>query len=224
MGKSALFVFAHPDDAEFFCGGTIAKLTGEGWSVMYAVMNDGEKGSFESGMDAEKLVQIRRKEQLDAAAELGVRDVHFLSLPDGFTSPTTEAVGTIVRLMRKHKPDRLYTFDPSGDLAVMHPDHYNAGLCAIRSAGFARLPLFFPEHKKENLHPHFIGEIYLFSSETPNEEVDISAYVQKKIKALKIYASQTDMLMDIKEKTEPEPAPAFLVEKFRKIPPEIFLR
>ena len=33
-----LVVIAHPDDPEFFCGGTIAKWTSEGHAVRYVVV------------------------------------------------------------------------------------------------------------------------------------------------------------------------------------------
>ena len=44
-GKRAIVIFAHADDAEYVCAGTIAKLTQQGCEVTYVVVTDGSKGS-----------------------------------------------------------------------------------------------------------------------------------------------------------------------------------
>ena len=46
---SALVLFAHPDDAEFMCGGTVAEWTRGGCAVHYVVITDGSAGSNEPG-------------------------------------------------------------------------------------------------------------------------------------------------------------------------------
>jgi len=80
---SALVIFAHPDDAEFMCGGTVASWVKEGTDVHYCVVTDGSAGSNEPGMTREAMVPIREGEQRAAADVLGVRSVSFLGFADG---------------------------------------------------------------------------------------------------------------------------------------------
>src|SRR5258708_12361329 len=85
-GQRILVILAHPDDAEFICGGTIAHLVAEGREVHYALVTSGNRGSHEAGMTMERLARIRGEEQRRAAEMLGVREVTFL----GFNYRTLE--------------------------------------------------------------------------------------------------------------------------------------
>jgi len=81
--KRALVVAAHPDDAEFGCGGTVALWSRDGWQFYYLILTDGSKGSEDPEMTATKLAAIRQEEQRSAAAVLGVKEVVFLDFVDG---------------------------------------------------------------------------------------------------------------------------------------------
>ncbi|MEK7082240.1 MAG: PIG-L family deacetylase, partial [Patescibacteria group bacterium] len=81
--KSALAIFAHPDDMDFSSSGTIAKWAAKGAEITYLVCTDGSKGSDDPRMTARRLAAIRKREQRDAAKILGVRDVIFLGHRDG---------------------------------------------------------------------------------------------------------------------------------------------
>ena len=61
--RRALVVFAHPDDAEFGFGGTVARWIGEGTEVHYVCATDGSAGSNEPGASREKMRPIRRREK-----------------------------------------------------------------------------------------------------------------------------------------------------------------
>ena len=69
MSKTVLVLTPHPDDAEVFAGGTIAKMVAEGHRVVIVIASSGNKGSFE--YDADTLAAIRREEATRAAAVLG---------------------------------------------------------------------------------------------------------------------------------------------------------
>ena len=45
--QRALVIIAHPDDAEFWAGGTIARWTDAGAAVTYLVLTDGDAGGFD---------------------------------------------------------------------------------------------------------------------------------------------------------------------------------
>ena len=82
-GERALVVVAHPDDAEFWVGGTIARWTDAGTDVTFCVLSDGEAGGFDPAIPRSQIPQTRRAEQAAAAALLGVRDVRFFGLDEG---------------------------------------------------------------------------------------------------------------------------------------------
>ena len=65
-------IFAHPDDPEFFCGGTFAKWAAEGRYVIFVLATSGDEGSGDLSITSEQLIEIREAEER-AAAKLGVR-------------------------------------------------------------------------------------------------------------------------------------------------------
>ena len=46
-----MVIVAHPDDAEFLCGGTVAKLVQSGWTVHYMLTTSGDMGIEGPGDD-----------------------------------------------------------------------------------------------------------------------------------------------------------------------------
>ena len=58
--ESAMVIVAHPDDAEFTVGGTVAAWTKTGCRVTYVICTDGNAGSHEPGITREELAGIRR--------------------------------------------------------------------------------------------------------------------------------------------------------------------
>jgi LmbE family N-acetylglucosaminyl deacetylase len=85
---SALVIVTHPDDAEFWAGGTIATWTAAGCKVTYLVLTDGDAGGFDHNLPRSDLPNIRRREQRDASAILGSDDVRFLGRHEGSLTPT----------------------------------------------------------------------------------------------------------------------------------------
>src|SRR5919109_1979206 len=84
---NVMVIYAHPDDAEFGCSGTIAKWAREGVEVTYCMVTNGASGTRDKQMTREKLAAIREKEQRDAAELLGVKNVIFLGFEDGYLYP-----------------------------------------------------------------------------------------------------------------------------------------
>jgi LmbE family N-acetylglucosaminyl deacetylase len=68
--ERVLVVVAHPDDAEFWAGGTIAGWTDDGIEVTYCMLTDGG-GGFDPNVPRGEIPRIRRKEQQQAASMLG---------------------------------------------------------------------------------------------------------------------------------------------------------
>lgn len=138
----ALVVFAHPDDAETICGGMVATLVDYGVSVAYLVVTNGDKGwSKNYNMTSSRLTEIRREEQLAAAAVLNVSQVWFLDQEDGRTEGVdpVELKLNITIAIRTWQPDVLLTFDSLSDLTayrfgVVHRDHQTVGRVAMDAA------------------------------------------------------------------------------------------
>jgi LmbE family N-acetylglucosaminyl deacetylase len=188
--RRALVVMAHPDDAEFLCAGTVAKLCAEGWHVWYCLATSGDKGTKDAEMTRERLAGIREQEQRDACRILGVQDVIFLRHPDGFVHNDDALRGEIVRLIRELKPDTVITWD-GFRRGFNHNDHRNVGISTYDAVFPAsRDPLYYPEQIEEGLDWHRVGELLLAGSDEPDYFVDISDHYDTKIEALLAHTSQ----------------------------------
>ena len=189
-----LVVLAHPDDPEFFCGGSVARWTAGGARVTYCLLTRGDKGSDDPATDPDVLARTREGEQRNAAAILGVTEVLFLHHKDGTLQPDMELRKDIVRVIRQVKPDRVVTSGTevlSGD-GVNHPDHRAAGqatLAAIYPASGSGM--YFPELlSPEGLAPHKVTEIYVAQTKDSNLTIDVTEFLPKKIAALLEHKSQ----------------------------------
>ena len=191
-----LVVLAHPDDPEFFCGGTIARWIQAGHRISYCLLTCGEKGTADRSINTDDLCSIRQKEQRAAADVLGVMDVQFLDHPDGYLVPDLDLRKEITRVIRQVQPDVLVTCDPTNlyvrETYLNHPDH--------RAAGQATLDAVFPaarDHlnfielwRDENLEPHIVREVWISLTQDPNVVVDITAHWDLKLRALSEHVSQ----------------------------------
>lgn len=194
-GQRLLVIMAHPDDAEFICGGTIARLSAEGWEISYVLVTSGNRGSHEAGMTMERLGRIREEEQRNAAAVLGVRDVTFLGYNDGEVEVTLSLRKELAFAIRRARPDVLFTFDPWRPYEI-HPDHRNVGLCALDALAAARMPMYYPDQLSADFSEHRVRQVYLFSTGQPNHWVDIDNYMEKKLEALHCHTSQVSSEVD----------------------------
>lgn len=200
--RIAMVVMAHPDDAEFGCGGTVAAWAREGWDVYYVICTDASGGGPDEATDVgpaarQAITTTRKAEQREAARILGLRDVIFLDLPDGTLQPTIELRRELVRLMRRYRPTRLVcqsperSWRPAMSIGRHHPDHLAAGQAALAAVYPAcQNPWDFPELLEEGLAPHKVREIYIMGAPEVNHAVDISTTFDQKIAALAAHASQ----------------------------------
>ncbi|GEM_PF-52329 len=192
-----LVVVAHPDDAEFGAAGTVAAWTKAGREVYYAVLTRGDKGTNDPNLSSEQIADIREREQREAAAVLGVKEVTFLGCKDGEVVADLKTRGLVTWAIRKYRPHIVLAQDPTAlfynNRFINHPDHRAAGMATIDAVyPTARDRLQFPEQLAEGLQPHKVAEVFLFQSEEPDTLVDISVTLETKVAALKKHASQFD--------------------------------
>jgi len=192
--QRVLVIVAHPDDAESWAGGTIAKLVQDGAQVAYCVATNGDKGSGDRTMTPERLAATRQAEQRDAARVLGVDTVEFLNFPDCEVENTRRTRMVVTAAIRRHRPDLLLTQDPNRTtlLGASHRDHRIVGEIALDCVyPLARAHLAFPELLDQGLEPHATKEVHLMVwGAHSNLVVDISETIEVKIAALACHVSQ----------------------------------
>lgn len=191
---SALALFAHPDDAEYMCGGTVAVWTREGTEVHYVIVTDGSAGSNEPGAVRAEISKVRKREQKAAAKVLGVRSVTFLDFPDGMLEVNLETRKAVTREVRRLRPEVVVAPDPSrlwyGREYINHADHRAAGelaLCAVMPDAPSRPQ--FPELLDEGMEPYEIPHLWL-ATEEPDTYMDITKTMDLKLEALTKHRSQ----------------------------------
>jgi LmbE family N-acetylglucosaminyl deacetylase len=225
--KRVMAIFAHPDDPEFFCGGTLARWAAEGSELIFVLATSGDKGSADPEMTHERLAAMREDEERNAAAALGVKEVIFLRYPDGELQPTLELRRDLTRLIRLKKPDIVVTGDPTvfwyGTGYLNHPDHRAIGAAALEAVfPTARDRLNFIElERDEGVSVHKVPQVYISGASDPTTKIDVTNHIETKINALREHKSQISdmeaMAERIRSARDPEsPYPRY-VESFRVI-------
>jgi LmbE family N-acetylglucosaminyl deacetylase len=196
LPERAMLIYAHPDDIEFSAGGTAALWAKHNCEVYYVIITDGNVGSHEEGMTANRLIETRRSEQRAAARVAGAKECIFLGYHDGLLQPTMKLRKQLVRLIRLHKPNVVVCGDPTNffpsETRINHPDHRAAATAAL-DATFpaAEMPLLYPELDAEGLAPHKVNYVYVSNpSREANYYIDTSETMEQKIQALREHHSQ----------------------------------
>lgn len=187
----ALAIYAHPNDPEISCGGTLARWADAGCDVHVLVCARGEKGSTEIDVDTDVLARTRAEEMAAAGAVLGVRGREQLELDDGAVENTAELRGRLVEAIRRLRPDVVVCPDPTavffGDRYFNHRDHRQAGWAVLDAiAPAAGNPHYFPDAGAV----HNVGCAYLSGTLEPNAWVDVTTSIERKIDALLCHRSQ----------------------------------
>lgn len=184
-----LAIVAHPDDADIFCGGTLAKHADRGDEVAIVHMTRGEYG----GLDAteEELAAVREQEARQSGDILGADHVDFLGFKDGRVTNTLENRLKVVDCIREYEPDLILTHYQDD----MHPDHRKTSHLVSDAFYMASLPLAETEHA-----PCDPDNVYFFGKPTSSFEasefVDITDYESVKAEAIESYESQVSFLAE----------------------------
>jgi LmbE family N-acetylglucosaminyl deacetylase len=204
-----LVILAHPDDPEFFCGGTLTRWARAGHTIDYYLLTCGDKGTDHPETDPDALCALRVEEQQAAARVIGAREVHFLGYPDGYLEPSVALRKEITRIIRSARPDVLVTCDPqnlfpSSTYGINHPDHRYAGQ-AVLDAVFpaAGSPLYFPELLQvEGLEPYVPREVWVSipADHNVNVALDVTACWENKLSAIREHKSQIRDLAALEER------------------------
>jgi LmbE family N-acetylglucosaminyl deacetylase len=189
--ERVLAVYAHPNDPEVSCGGTLAKWSRAGADVLLVICARGDKGSSDQSTDPEQLANARALEVEASAAVLGLNAVELLGYADGEIDNSLEIRARIVALIRSHQPDTVVCPDPTavffGDAYVNHADHREVGWATLDSVTpAAASPLYFPETGPA----HQVEHVYLSATLEPDTWIDIADTLDAKVEALACHATQ----------------------------------
>jgi len=193
--KTVLSLGAHPDDAEFFCAGTLALLHKKGWQIHIATMTPGDCGTVE--YSRQEISRIRKAEAAKAAKLLG-GSYHCLECDDIFIMYDRPTLLKAIELVRKVRPSIVFTCSPS-DYMV---DHEMAGKIA-QTACFACGVVNIETPGAEPFEP--IPYLYYFDPADskdklgteikPSTIVDITSVMQTKEEMLCCHQSQRNWLL-----------------------------
>ncbi len=189
--QRVLAVYAHPDDPEVSCAGTLARWADEGAEVHLVICASGDKGSNDPDVDPVELTRLRGAEAEAAAAVLGLTSHENLGLPDGEVDNTLELRARLVERIRAVRPDVVVSCDPTavffGSRYVNHHDHRGVGFAVLDAcAPAASSPLYFPEAGA----PHRVSTIYLSGTLQPDTWEDIGSTLDRKVEALRCHRTQ----------------------------------
>jgi LmbE family N-acetylglucosaminyl deacetylase len=186
-----LAVYAHPDDPDVSCGGTLARWAGAGAEVHVLICTDGDKGTTDPDVDPAVLASRRAGEASEAAHRLGVAGQHFLGYPDGELVDDTALRATLVTWVRKLRPLTVLGPDPTavffGEDYFNHRDHRTVGFALLDALSpAAALPHYFPEAGVA----YQVQTALLSGTLEPNVWVDVTATIDAKVEAVSCHRSQ----------------------------------
>lgn len=159
----------HPDDLDFFAGGTIKLLADRGFDITVVDVTDGEKG-----VNIPNLGSVRQYEQRRAQKFLGYQNLKFLHYPDMKVN-YKRLMRDLRNIWYEVNPDIVFTFDHNFPLKFLaHKDHLAVGKAVCKLATEMDSP----------------AKIYLYGSRKNNVLVDISEVLEDKTGAVLSHKSQ----------------------------------
>lgn len=174
-----LAVFSHPDDAELSVSGTLLKLKSLGYRTGVCDMTRGEMGTRGTP-------EIRAAEA-ESAARILKLDVRLnLELPDGHVILSDEFRTAMVRVIRTRRPRVLITTHEDDP----HPDHAHTSLIVREAARLATMVRYDSESGLAAVKMPAIMHSLFSRRIVPSFVVDVSDFVEEKMKAIRAYASQ----------------------------------
>jgi LmbE family N-acetylglucosaminyl deacetylase len=222
--ERALAVFAHPDDPEVGCGGTLARWAAAGTEVHLVVACRGEKGSSDPSTDPDALAAARAVEVARAAEVLGVASVEHLGYPDGDLENDAELRTRLIAAVRRLRPTAVVAPDPTaiffGDSYINHRDHRQLGWAVLDSIVPAASPLYAVGQGEA----HQVDLLLLAGTLQPDAWVDIADVLAVKVAAVACHESRLgadpDLVAQILEQRAAEAGQAGglrLAEAFRRL-------
>ncbi len=174
-----LAVFAHPDDLELTVGGTMLKMKSLGYRTGALDVTRGEMGTRGT-------VEGRAAEAADAARILKLDVRENLGLADGHVFVDDSSRTAMVRTLRRLKPKVILTHQ----LDDPHPDHDHIARLVRESARLSSMRNYDPETGGEKIPVPAVAHNIFSRHVLPSFVVDISAFLEEKMAAIRAHRSQ----------------------------------
>jgi LmbE family N-acetylglucosaminyl deacetylase len=179
----ALVIAPHPDDEVLGVGGTLLRHLAHGDEVHITICTKGEEQRFGKGQVERVQAEARAVHKF-----LGVSGSHFLDLPAAMldTVPSADVNEVLKQVVDAVRPDTVYLPHP-GDVHQDHRVIFQASMVCCRPLG-DRYPtriLSYETVSETDWHAAPITPAFV-----PNVFVDISPYIERKLEACAMYASQ----------------------------------
>ncbi len=174
---------AHPHEAEYYCGGTLARYLTNGDTISIAYVANGNLS--DPDINPGELGNIRRTEAEKAAALLSAR-LHWLGQSDHFVTPDAVTVMQLVAIFREFQPELVVTHPP-GSLTSDHDAVAQVAIRAAHDAAVAGVERSLPALATPPVVYAMDGPPG--QSPEPIEFVDITEQIDIKNRALECYKS-----------------------------------
>jgi bacillithiol biosynthesis deacetylase BshB1 len=182
MKLDILAIGAHPDDVELGCGATLAKEISLGKKVGILDLTRGELGTRGSA-------EIRAKEAKNAATILNVEIRENLSLEDGFFEYNKTNQLSIIKIIRKYKPE-IVLCNAIDDRHIDHGKGSKLVSDACFLSGLIKIDTQLDGNLQEAWRPKQVYHYIQWKNIEPDFVVDVTGFIDLKIKAVKAYGSQ----------------------------------
>ena len=183
--KLDILVFgAHPDDAELGAGATIAKEISLGKKVGIIDLTRGELGTRGSA-------EIRTREASRAAELLGLTVRDNMEFKDGFFRNDEEHQRAIIRQIRKYRP-QIVLCNAIEDRHIDHGKGSSLVSDACFLSGLVKIDtqLEGDDQWQEPWRPKYVYHYIQWKNLEPDFAVDVSGFMEAKLKAIRAYDSQ----------------------------------
>jgi LmbE family N-acetylglucosaminyl deacetylase len=194
--ERALVVVPHPDDMEYGGASAIARFTGQGKWVGYALLTSGEAGI--ASLTPAEAAPVREAEQRAACAAVGVDTVEFLGFPDGMLEYGLPLRRAVAASIRRHRPDVVITTnfrETYGGAALNQADHIAAGRAVLDAARDAGNRWVFQDLLADGLEPWSgVRQVWAVASPDATHGVDVSATFAAGVTSLLAHRAYLDGL------------------------------
>lgn len=175
---------AHPDDVELGAGATVAKEISLGKKVGIVDLTRGELGTRGSA-------EIRDKEATASAKILGVSVRENLEYADGFFVNDKNHQLGIIKMIRKYRPD-IVICNAIDDRHIDHAkgSHLVSNACFLSGLVKIDTKLDGDDDWQEPWRPKLVYHYIQWKNIDPDFVVDVSGFIERKLKAIQAYSSQ----------------------------------
>jgi bacillithiol biosynthesis deacetylase BshB1 len=173
---------AHPDDVEISAAGILLKHQAAGLKTGIIDLTQGE-------LSTRGQIELRKQETKKASEILKLSVRENLDMNDGFLDVNRESLTSVIKVIRKYKPD-IILINSDND---RHPDHGIAHKLVHRAAFLSGLIKIETIHNNEVQDAWRPKHIYAYIQDLfkhPDLIIDVSDFWSKRTEALECFASQ----------------------------------